>query len=147
MGTPENEKLTRLLTRKRSSSSFGPLEITPTGGKIRKGSRGDGANVRGGVTKRLAMTPCGVNETDHKTPATQHLPKKATRGRQVFAFCATDSMDVDAYVTATTKATAQAVALAPCVDPIGWGGSGWVITLRATRRHRLACCRPRAAIP
>ena len=66
MGTPENEKLTRLLTRKRSSSSFGPLEITPSGGEIRKGSRGDGANVRGGVTKRLAMTPCGVNETDHE---------------------------------------------------------------------------------
>ena len=62
VGTPE---MTEKLTRKRSSSSFGPLEITPTGGKIRKGSRGDGANVRA-VTKRLAMTPGGVNETDHE---------------------------------------------------------------------------------
>ena len=57
--------MTEKLTRKRSSSSFGPLEITPTGGKIRKGSRGDGANVRA-VTKRLAVTPGGVNETDHE---------------------------------------------------------------------------------
>ena len=60
MGTPKMSGKEKM-TRKRTSASFGPPETTPSGGKIRRGRRGDRY-----VTKRSAKTPNGVNETDHE---------------------------------------------------------------------------------